>query len=152
MKRKPPRPAPAAPAGETPAPWNFIGDLGRQQMSVCTEASNAMIRGFDTMRKLQEQAAHDATERHAAVARKLQTTSQPVELAAIQAASVRDDLEGAAQYWQQLAATALEMQTEMMGCATHLFDSETALEAARAVEAFEFIPGIGNPFPQARLC
>lgn len=152
MKRKATQADRAAPIGESRAPWSFIADLGRQQVSVCTEASNAMVRGCDTLRKLQEQAVRDATERHAAVARKLQGTMQPVELAAIQAASVRDDLESTAQYWQQLAATALEMQTEMMGCATHLLDSGTALEAARAVDAFELIPAMGKPFPQARLC
>jgi hypothetical protein len=142
-----------APAREGPAPWNFLSDLGRQQMSVCTEASSAMIRGFDAMRKLQEQAAHDATERHAAVARKLQGASQPLELMTIQAASMRDDLESATQYWQQLAATTLEMQTEVMGCASHLLDSESALEAASAVEALDMIPGMSSLFPRAaRLC
>jgi len=152
MKRKSAGAAHAAPARESPAPLNFIADLGRQQISVCSEASNAMIRGFDAMRKLQEQATHDAAERHAALARKLQTTSQPVELVTIQAASVRDDLESVTQYWQQLAATALEMQTEMLGCASHLLDSETALQAASAMEALDAIPGLGKLFPPARFC
>ncbi len=151
MKRKSAKAAPAAAAREGPAPLNFIADVSRQQMSVCSEASNAMMRGFNAMRQLQEQAVHDATERHATVARKLQTTSQPVEFAAIQAASIRDDLESATQYWQQLAATALEMQTEVMGCASHLLDSETALEAASAVEAFDIFPGLGKLFQPARL-
>ncbi len=147
------RPVKAAPAREGAAPWDFFADLGRQQMSVAAEASNALMRGFDAMRKLQEQAAHDAAERHAAVARKLQGASQPFELMTIQAASVRDDLESATQYWQQLAATALEMQTEVMGCASHLLDSESALEAASALEALDMIPGMSSLLPRAaRLC
>jgi hypothetical protein len=51
------------------------------------------------------------------------------------------------QYWQQVAGAALEMQTEMMGCATHLLDSETLLESAAALEAFDKLPGANLLFP-----
>lgn len=152
MSAKTPRAAPAREArGKNPAPRNFLADLSRQQMSVATDASCAMFRGFEAMRKLQEQTAHDTSARHEAVAQKLQGASQPADLMAIQAALMRDDLESAAQYWQQLAAAALEMQTEMMGCASHFVDSETALETASALEAFDMVPGLNSWFAPAHV-
>ena len=128
------------------APLNFLADLSRQQLSVATEASCAMLRGFEAMRKIQQQAAHDASARHQAVSQKLHGAFQPADLMTIQAGLLRDDLESAAQYWQQLAGTALEMQTEMMGCASHLLDSETALETAAALEPFDMVPGLDSWF------
>jgi hypothetical protein len=50
-------------------------------------------------------------------------------------------------YWQQIAGAALEMQTEMMGCATHLLDSESLLESAAAFEALDKVPGANLFFP-----
>ena len=130
----------AAPARE-PAVSDFLTDLSRQQLSVATDASCAMLRGFEAMRKIQQQAAHNASARHKAAAHRLHGTCQPADLMAIQAGLLRDDFESATQYWQQLAATVLEMQTEMMGCTSHLLDSETALETVSALEAFDMFPG-----------
>jgi hypothetical protein len=137
---------------------NFLADLARQQMSVASDASCAMLRGFDAMRKIHEQAAHDTSARHQVVAQKLHGTVQPFDLMTLQTGLLRNDLESATQYWQQLAATALEMQTEMIGCASHLVDAETALETAAALEPFDMLPGVSSLFalqpgaasPQAR--
>jgi hypothetical protein len=151
MSAKNPRAAPAREASrKEPASSNFLTDFSRQQLSVATDASCAMFRGFEAMRKIQDQAVHDVSARHEAVAQKLNGASQPADLMSIQAGLMRDDLESATQYWQQLAATALEMQTEMMGCATHLVDSEKALETASAMEAFDAFPGLNSWFNSAR--
>lgn len=129
----------------SPLAWNPLADLGRQQMAVAAEGASAMFRGFETMRKIQEQAAHQARVRHAAAAEKLKEGCPANELLAIQADLLRFDIEAATRYWQQLGAAALEMQTEMMGCATHLADTEAMLEAASAVSAFESaIPGLNQ--------
>lgn len=147
MSTKSPRAAPAREASrKEPASWNFLADLGQQQLSVTTEASCAMLRGFEAIRKIQEQAAHDMSARHQAIAQKLHGACQPADLMAMQADLMRDNLESATQYWQQLAASALETQTEMMGCASHLLDSETALETASALEAFDMFPGMKSLF------
>jgi hypothetical protein len=129
---------------ETSAPWDFLADLGRQQMSVANDASCAMFRGFEAIRKIQEEAAHHASVRHEAAAQKLHGSCQPTELIAIQAGLLREDIESATQYWQQLAATAMEMQTQMMGCTSHLLDSDTALES---VHALDMLPGVSSWFP-----
>ena len=147
MSAKSTRATPAREAGrQEPASWNFLTDLSRQQLSVAADASSAMIRGFEAMRKIGQQTAHDASARHKAVAQKLHGTCQPADLMTIQAGLLRDDLESATQYWQQLAATVLEMQTEMMGCTTHLLDSETALETVSVLEAFDMFPGANSWF------
>jgi len=146
-KTRTPRAAPPREAAFAPAAGaNLLGDLGRQQMSVATDASCAMFRGFEAMRRIQEQAAHHASTRHQAAAKKLHGTCDPGDLMAIQAGLLRDDLESATQYWQQLAATALEMQTEMIGCASRLLDSEAALETAAALEPLDLLPGAGSLF------
>jgi hypothetical protein len=117
MSAKSTRATPAREAGrQEPASWNFLTDLSRQQLSVAADASSAMIRGFEAMRKIGQQTAHDASARHKAVAQKLHGTCQ------------------------------LEMQTEMMGCTTHLLDSETALETVSALEAFDMFPGANSWF------
>jgi hypothetical protein len=139
--------APARAAFATAAaPWNFIADLGRQQMSVAADASCALFRGFEAIRKIQQQAAHTAAQRHEAVAQRLHGGCAPADLMAIQSELLSSDLKGATQYWQDLAATAMEMQTEMMGCASHLVDSESALEAVSAMEHLEGLPGMSTFF------
>lgn len=55
----------------------------------------------------------------------------------------QDDLASAMRYWQDVAGAALEAQTEVLGCACgHVFDSESALHGAAALEALEAIPAV----------
>lgn len=139
--------ATAAPAGsQQPAVWNFLTDLSRQQLCVATEASSAVLRGLQAMRTIQERTAQETSARHKAAAGKLHRSCQPTDLMALQVGLLRDDVESATRYWQQLAATALEMQTEIMGCASHLVDSDAALEAVSALEAFDAMPGMSGLF------
>ena len=120
-----------------------VMDLGRQQAVVATESACAIFRGFEAMRKIQEEAAHQAAQRHAEAAEKLRGNCQPADLMAVQSELLRFDLDAADRYWQQLAAAALEMQTEIMGSAFHLIDSEAVLEGSSALDAMQFrIPGL----------
>lgn len=128
------------------APLDFFTDFGRQQMAVAAEASSALLRGFEAMRRIQQEAAHAARARHEALAGKLQGACTASELMAMQATLLQADWQSANRYWQDLAGAALEMQMEMMGCASHLLDSETALEAVSAMEAFETLPGVTRLF------
>ncbi len=110
-------------------------DFGHQQAVVATESACAMFRGFEAMCKVQEDAAHLASLRHAQAAEKLRGDCQLEEFMILQSELLRFDLDAAAQYWQQLAIAALEMQSEMMGCASHLMDSETLLAGSSALAA-----------------
>lgn len=134
-------------AGAAQQPWNMFADFGRQQMALANEGAGALFRGFEAIRKIQQQTAHQAGARHEAAAEKLKESCSPNDVLAIQSELLRFDIEAATRYWQQLGAAAMEMQTEMLGCATHLADAESLLEAASALDHFESaIPGLESLF------
>lgn len=111
--------------------WNWALDFGRQQVAVAVEGASTMYRGFEAMRRVQEQIAHHAAERHAEAAEQLRARKAPADLIATQSQLLRDDLEDATRYWQQLTAAAFEMNSQLLGCATHLVDTDGAFAAAR---------------------
>lgn len=120
-----------APSAGPPTPANWVTDLTRQQMVVASEGACALFRGFQAMRGIQEEAAQQAAERHAAGAEKLRRAATPLELMTVQGELLRSDLESATQYWQQLAGAALEMNTELVGCTAHLVGTEEVFDATR---------------------
>lgn len=147
MSAKTSRPAPTPEApGNAPAPWNFLTDLGRQQLAVATETACAMFRGNEAMRKIQQQAAHHASVRHQTAAQKLRGACEPADLLAIESELLRFDLQDAAHYWQQLTAAALQAQIEMMTSASHIFDSEAGGSVKTALEAFQAAIPTANGF------
>lgn len=127
----------AAPAFEWPRMFpgfEALSDLPRQQATVACEAACAMFRGFEAMRRVQEQAAHQALARHESVAGRLKQPAKAVDLFALQADLMRFDIDAAAKYWQGLAGAAMEMQNEMAGCCAHLVDTGKVLEAAHSMD------------------
>lgn len=133
------RPAAAAPAHPGATALDLLADYGREQAAMCIDASGAMLRGFEAMRTIQQQAAQQSAARHEAAARKLRDTSAPADLMAIPFELLQGDLQSANRYWQDLAAAALETQTEIMGCACHLVDAQDALEAVANVSKLESV-------------
>jgi len=131
--RAPPREATTADF----APWNLLADLGRQQLALATDSACAMFRGSEAMRKAQQQAAHHASARHEAAAKKLHGPCEPADLLAIQSDLLSFDLQEATQYWQQMAAAALKVQLEMMGCASHMFSAGPGNSFKPAFEAWQ---------------
>ncbi len=111
------------------APWDWAMDVGRQQMAVASEGAGTLLRGFEAMRRIHEQAAREATEHHAKVARKLGQPCTPAEMMALPGELVRRDLEAATRYWQAIAGAAMEMTTELCACGAHLVDTEDVLAA-----------------------
>lgn len=144
--RKPPVAAKAGTHPFTLNPWGLAADLGRQQMQVTTESAGAMARGFEAIRKVQEQAGQRAMARHAAALGKLQQAKDPLQFLAAQSEMFGLDAREAALYWQELAGAALEMQTEMLGCCTHLVDSESMLHASAAMNEVPDWTGLNGWF------
>ncbi|MDO8455400.1 MAG: phasin family protein [Burkholderiaceae bacterium] len=133
--------------GQDLTPWSFLADLSRQQLSFATESVSAIFRSSEAMRKVQQQAAHQASEHYAAAAQKLRGASQPADLMAIQSELLRFDLQESSQYWQQLMTAALQAQTEMMTTASHILDSDSGSGVKSALEAMQAaIPPIANSF------
>jgi hypothetical protein len=114
-------------------PWSMAADFGRQQMQVATESAAAMARGFETVRKVQEEAGQHAMARQSAALGKLTNAKDPLQFLAAQSEMLGLDTQSAARYWQELAGAVLEMQTEVLGCCTHLVDSESMLQATAAL-------------------
>jgi hypothetical protein len=139
-------------AAETPDTglnaWNMLADLARQQLAVTTENTGAIFRGSEAMRKIQLNAAHEASVHHAQAAQKLRASScQPADLLAIQSELMRVDMQGAGQYWQQLASAALQTQMEMMTSVSRMFDDEAGGGVKSALGVFQaVIPPMANSF------
>ena len=112
------------------------------------DASSAMFRGFEAMRGIQQEAAQQTSARHKTAANRLREATTPADLMTIPFGLLQDDLQSAARYWQDLAAAALETQTEIMGYTGHLINTDAALETVSAVEALDAIPGVSQLLPR----
>lgn len=100
--------------GDALAPLNMLADLPRRQMALMTQSASAMLRGSDSLRKIQQAAAQRALAQQEQVAERLRAPVDFNELLTIQAELLRFNLQEAAQYWQQLTTTALKVQAEMI--------------------------------------
>jgi hypothetical protein len=139
----------AAAAPSDPTPLDLMADFSREQFAAAIDASGALFRGVEAMRAIQQQAAQAASARHRSAARDVRATSGAADLFAIPVSLLQGDLAAATRYWQELAAVALEIQTEIIGSAcAHVFDAQTALETASAVDALETVAGAGLPLPR----
>ena len=117
------------PAQGTRAPWEWLGDWNRQQVAAASEGVRTVYRGLEAMRRIQEEAARAVAERHSAAALKLRAQDGAAGLAALQGELLREDLAGAAKYWQDLAGAMLEMNSELLNCATQMVDAEDLFAA-----------------------
>lgn len=132
-------------------PWSFLADLSRQQLGFATESASAIFRSSEAIRKVQQQAAHQASEHYAAAAQKLRGASQPADLLAMQSELLRFDLQASSQYWQQLMTAALQAQTEMMTTASHILDGGSGSGVKTALEAMQAaIPPMASSFFASR--
>ena len=112
------------------APMNVFADLPRRQLEMMSRTAAALYRGSEAMRKIQQQAAHRASAQHDQAAERLRTSSEFGDLLAVQAELLRFGLQESAQYWQQLATTAMKVQAEMAGSAGQALDTgEPSLES-----------------------
>jgi hypothetical protein len=112
-------------------PMNVLTDLPRRQLELMARCATAVFRGSEAMQKVQQQAAHRASLHHEEAAQKLHGPSDLGEVWAVQLDLLRFNMQEAAQYWQQLASTALKVQVEMVGSAGEALDTgaEPSLEA-----------------------
>ncbi|NNU43026.1 phasin family protein [Ramlibacter montanisoli] len=117
---------------EARAPADWMGEWSRQQMAVASENACTVYRGFEALRRIQEQAARAAAERHAAVAQKLRKPESGVDLAFVQGELLREDVTAATRYWQDLASAVIEMNTELLTSASKLVDTEDLMAATSA--------------------
>jgi hypothetical protein len=140
---------PASPyqvSGGDQASWSLLTDLGRQQLAILTEISSTLFRTSETIRKIQQQAAHHASLRHEAATKKLHASCTPADLLGIQSELLRFDMAEASQYWQQLVATAQQAQAEIMTCTSHMPNSPLGNSLQSTLNAFQTTPPLVNHF------
>ena len=134
-------------SGNDRTPWNFLADIGRQQLAVATESTSAMYHGFENLRRIQQETAHQASVRHGEAAEKLFGPCQSSDVLSIQAELLRGDLQSAGQYWQQLMAGTMQMQSEMVASMSRMLDSEKGAGVKSALEVFQAnIPALASSF------
>jgi hypothetical protein len=121
----------------TLAPLNLLADLPRQQMALITQSTSALLRASESMRKVQQQAAHRAFTQHEQASERLRAPCDFNELMTIQSELLRFNMQEAAQYWQQIASAALRIPVELAGSASQVMasGSEPTLESLQ--KAFE---------------
>lgn len=113
------------------SPLNILADLPRKQLELMARSATVAYQGSETLRKVQQQAAHRASVHHEEVAQKLRGPCDLSDVWAIQADLLRFNVQEAAHYWQQLASAALKIQVDLVGSAGEALDSgtEPSLEA-----------------------
>jgi hypothetical protein len=134
--------------GSEPAAQSELPDVSRQQLAMLTEISCALFRCSEAMRKIQQQAAHHASLRHEAAMKKLRAHCTTADLLDIQSELLHFDMERASQYWQQLAAVAMQTPVEIMTSVSHLRDSPVATSLSSTLNAFQAaLPLVNGFFP-----
>lgn len=126
-----------APGNAAQAPWNLLTEFGRQQLAVAAQSASAMCRAREAIRAVQQQAAHEASVRHAQTARKLRAPCAPGDFLALQSELIRGNIQGAGQYWQQLSDLAMQTQLEMMASMSHALEGDAGIGVKSVLQAFQ---------------
>lgn len=140
MSTRSPRAAGASPPSSLPASALAVwADLPRRQLALMTHSATALFRGSQELRRIQQEAASRATQRHEEAAERLREPCDFSDLVALQAELVRFNMQEAANYWNQLANAAFKLQADMISSAGEAVAegaSEPTLESLqRAFEA-----------------
>lgn len=133
------RKTPAA-ARPTAVPKPQLTDTERQQMTVAAEGAVAMHRGLEAMRQINDRAVRATLSRFTAAAEQLKTPREPLALVSVSTELMRLQIEGATSYWRDLGSAALEMQAQLLGCSSHLVESDVILQAASAMDSIPALP------------
>lgn len=126
---------------------DFLSELSRHHLALLVDGTTALCRGSEALRKIQQEAAHDASVFHEETGQRLFAPCQPADLMAIQSELMRFTLQSAGKYWQQLAAQAVQTQVEMLRSVTHVLQSEKDTGLKSPMEVFQSaMPPLANSF------
>ena len=128
-------------------PPNFLSELGRHQLALAVDGTTALCRGSEALRKIQQDAAHEASVFHEETAQRLFVSCQPAELVAIQSELLRFTMQSAGKYWQQIAASAMQTQVEMIKSVTHVLEREKDTGTKSPMQVLQsFKPPLASSF------
>lgn len=117
--------------------WNFLPGFGAEQFAAAAENACMWFSNRESLRQIQQQTAHDALVQHETAAQKLREASGPADLLNIHAELTRFYQEAVGQYWQQIAATNVQTQFEMMARANHFFSGRMNDQAKAVLNTFQ---------------
>lgn len=130
-----------------PSMPNFLSEWSRHQLALMVDGTTALCRGSEALRKIQQEAAHEASVFHEETAQRLFGPCQPADLMAIQSELMRFTLQSAGKYWQQIAAKAMQNQVEMLRSVTHVLESEKDTGVKSPMEVFQSaMPPLASSF------
>jgi Phasin protein len=126
---------------------NFLMEMGRHQLALVAEGARALCCRSEALRKIQQEAAHDASVFHAETGERLFSLRDPGELMSIQSELMRFALSSASNYWRQIIANAMNTPVDMMACIGQVLQSEKEHGVKTPLEAFQsVIPPLANSF------
>ena len=102
----------------------FFLNWACHQLTLAVDGTTVLCCGSEALRKIQHDAAHEASVFHEETAQRLFVYCPPTELVAIQSKLLRFTMQSAGKYWQQIAASAMQTQVEMIKSVTHVLERE----------------------------
>ena len=133
--------------GASSDPPNVLSELGRHQLALAVDGTTAQCRGSEALRKIQQDAAHLASVFHEETAQRLFASCQPTELIVIQSEILRFTMQSAGRYWQQIAASAMQTQVEMIKSVTHVLEREKETGTKSPMEVLQSVmPPLASSF------
>lgn len=104
--------------------------FAQEQLQAAIALADLVFKGAEEIRRTQLEAAHHAHERHEKALAEVASAANPNELFKLQAELLRDDLETAGQYWQQIASAMSQLQAQALSLMSRSGTVEPAPQAA----------------------
>jgi hypothetical protein len=118
------------------APMNLLSDMTRQQMSLVTEATSAVLGNSEAIGRIQQEAIHQATLRHQEAAETLRGAVEPMDVFTLQSNLVRQDLQDFAHYWAQLASVTFKTQLDMISRVADVMNAGPQTGVSTAIDTW----------------
>lgn len=122
--------------------WNLMTDfmfqITRQQMAAINDKTSALFMCTENVRKVQQNAAYEASQRHSAVAQKMRGDCKPEELMSINFDLLKFTLVSVPRYWQELSISLIKPQFDVIektiSTANKAIDTDPIREIVKAFE------------------
>jgi hypothetical protein len=125
----------AAGASASTNPPGVWGELPRRQLALMSQSAAAVYRGSQAVRQVQQEAAQRALAHQQEITQRLLEPLNPADLLQLQTDLLRFQFQEGVQYWQQLAATAMKTQQDMVRGVAEVMDvgAEPSLDVLQRV-------------------
>jgi hypothetical protein len=106
-------------------PWLLLAALGEKQIGFAADCAGTVLKGLETLGRVQEQVAHGAVVRHQRAMAITRQAAEPARLMALPWALLMVDLDAANRYWQALARATIDQVATLQQCVSrHLAEEQ----------------------------